>query len=373
MRRRHIAGLDTLRFFAALWVAMGHGAVPPLTAGHDPTQGLAWALNGFYSASISGPSAVILFFVISGFCIHYPYASGGAFDPRAFLIRRSVRILVPMVAAVALARALGVVAPSESDVLAGVPAWSLVAELIYYALYPLLRAVSRRVSWVAMCGIAFIAGLALALTEPIDNVNYPAWGYALDWVLGLPCWLMGVVLAGRVACGRELGGATRSRIWALRVGAVVLGAIATNLALQRIVGHHLTLNFFAIYATWWLAQEIRYSNGGGGGVSPLLEWAGRWSYSLYLMHITAFALFHRHFNLNLGHMVNWAICLAFPLLLSVVFYYLCEAPSHRLARKLSLWGAGGGHPGRASGVGEGAREEVCSGGTIGGITDRRRR
>ena len=40
---------------------------------HDPSNSIAWFVNGCYTTLACGLAAVIMFFVISGFCIHYPY------------------------------------------------------------------------------------------------------------------------------------------------------------------------------------------------------------------------------------------------------------------------------------------------------------
>lgn len=337
MNQNRIVGLDTLRFIAALWVAMGHGAIPPLTSGYDPGQPLAWAVNGVWTASISGPAAVIVFFIISGLCIHYPFACGKRFEILEFSVRRSIRIVLPMAAAILFARSAGGVDSGTSDLLAGIPAWSLVAELVYYALYPVLRRIPPKLSWSKILGISFVLSLVFALTKPINNVNYPAWGYWGDWFLGLPCWLMGVVLAERIGCRDVLPPASPRTVWLLRGGAAALGSLTSNLALQRIVGHHLTLNFFALYVSFWLSREVRYYNSGTQSSAPprFLEWAGSWSYSLYLVHITAFHAFDRCYTLRMGYVADWIVGLSFVLIAALGFYLLFERPAHGLARILA--------------------------------------
>lgn len=323
-------GLDSLRFVAALWVMMGHGAVPPLTDGHDPSNKLAWALNGFWSASISGPAAVIVFFVISGFCIHLPYEFGKPFRLAEFWARRWVRILIPMLVALLLYRRLYGVSESD-DPLVGVPAWSLICELIYYGLYPLLLWLSRKISFHRQFVIAFIVAFAFALTKPVTNVNYPAWGYSLDWILGLPCWYLGVLLAQQVREKRQAPG--HWAIWRYRLTAVAIGAITHNLALQQILGQHLTLNFFALFVFVWLKQELAFYQN-ERRPWPVLEWAGTFSYSLYLIHGIAFTLFHGWPLPMLGVNANWLLVVSWVLMLSWVFYVLVERPSHRVARWL---------------------------------------
>jgi len=128
-----LLGLDSLRFFAALWVMMRHGAMPPLTEGAGD-ESLPQTIDWIWRGAISGPAAVICFFVISGFCIHLPYANGKPFDLGEYALRRFVRLTLPMLAAVVLWRLFHGMGDFSKDWLAGIPAWSIVAELVYYSL-----------------------------------------------------------------------------------------------------------------------------------------------------------------------------------------------------------------------------------------------
>jgi peptidoglycan/LPS O-acetylase OafA/YrhL len=332
---KHIRGLDTLRFYAAIWVVMTHCGPLPLTAGGDKTNKISLAINGFYGGSINGPAAVILFFIISGFCIHYPFRAGyQGFELRSFLVRRFTRVLIPMFVAVIIVRLAGA-AKDGGDWFSGVPAWSLVAEMIYYTLYPLLRQLNQRFSWMKLCVVAYVPALLIATTVPLGNTNYVAWGgpYVSSWILGLPCWLLGVLLADKMATLANFSIPRISIIWAWRLGGIAIGALLHNLALQNIVGQHWTLNIFAIYGYFWIKKEILFHS----AVTPLVgnEWAGKWSYSLYLIHIAAFHVFG---NLNLpafGYLADWGLKMTFILAASYVFFLLVEKPSHKASRYLA--------------------------------------
>lgn len=324
-----LLGLDALRFFAALWVVMRHGAMPPLTTGAGK-EDLAQTVAKVWNGSISGPAAVIVFFVISGFCIHLPYARGKTFDLGEYVLRRFVRVVLPMAAALLLWRLFHGWDDFPSDWLGGIPAWSIVAELIYYALYPVLRLVPRT-PWKGLVGATFVGGLAFAwFTQTRTNINYPAWGYHLDWLLGLPVWLLGVVLAhGKPT----LPSPSVPRIWIARLFAVALGSLTTWLAWQRHAGHHLTLNFVGLYAVWWIRQELGYYR--SRKPPAIFEWAGTWSYSIYLVHGPAFAVYKQIRPAYFGHLADWILKLAFVLVLSWIFHMAVEKPSHRLAQFLA--------------------------------------
>lgn len=61
----------------------------------------------------------------------------------------------------------------------------------------------------------------------------------------------------------------------MRGGAAALGSITANLALQRVIGYHVTLNFFALYVLFWLHHEILYYNSGTHGIARPNSWNGQ--------------------------------------------------------------------------------------------------
>src|SRR5580704_8707351 len=66
--------ISSIRFVLAAWVALGHFGIPILQA---PQQGrILWVVRGLVNNAVSGQAAVIVFFVISGFCIHFPNRAG---------------------------------------------------------------------------------------------------------------------------------------------------------------------------------------------------------------------------------------------------------------------------------------------------------
>ena len=68
-----IRGLDSIRFIAALIVVFGHGAFLDLSAWLDHERMPGRLLVGIYNNLFAGQAAVIVFFLVSGFCIHYPF------------------------------------------------------------------------------------------------------------------------------------------------------------------------------------------------------------------------------------------------------------------------------------------------------------
>jgi peptidoglycan/LPS O-acetylase OafA/YrhL len=150
-----------------------------------------------------GMHGVDLFFVISGFCLSYPYLSGARFDWRAFAAKRAWRIIPPYYAALAF---LFVFVPwagelenggtSARDLLAQLTFWdgsgrhflssvfwSLCVEMRWYVAFPFILWLFVRSKW-AVGGLALSCYVLYALTE--TDVRD---------VVGLPAFMAGIGVA----------------------------------------------------------------------------------------------------------------------------------------------------------------------------------
>jgi peptidoglycan/LPS O-acetylase OafA/YrhL len=311
-------------------VLFGHIGPLPIFGGLDTSHGLWRVAHAAYVNSFSGPAAVIVFFVISGFCIHFPYRHEGIRRYPAWYLRRFARILLPLAGAAAIGRAVRVDLSNFNDFVF----WSLTAEAIYYALYPLLMWLRTVLGWRRLLLAAFVAAYALVVLRPEHEYtgSYPAFGVGLNWVLGLPCWLLGCYLAER--CDAMPAGRVRT-IWAWRFGAWAASAVCMTLRFQGGLGYYWTLDLFAILIFCWLAREVRHFR--AAPPLPWLEGAGKWSYSLYLGHVPATVLFGTLYAMAgapLPAAAEWAARVGFVLAFCYAFYVVVEAPSHRLARWL---------------------------------------
>lgn len=323
-----ICGLDTLRFIASIWVVFGHCGAPPLTQGLDRTSLPALLVQGFYGNFFAAVPAVIVFFVISGFCIHYPNRSQGAFEILPFLARRYIRIGIPMAAAIFIASPLQVnLALFHNSIL-----WSLLAELIYYSIYPFLRLLRARLGWGIIMAGSFVLAYCAILVHP-SALDYSPFGPALCWLIALPCWLMGCRLA-EVDFSKNLPAASSLYLWSWRFGIWFLSWTCSVLRFHSPIGYPWTLNLFAIAVFFWLQVEIKAFK-----LNPParpLEWAGQWSYSIYLIHLIADTTYQKLPMPNFGFNLNWTLRMLFILCVSYVFYLIIEKPGHYIARTISL-------------------------------------
>ncbi|MEO9130533.1 MAG: acyltransferase [Sphingomonas sp.] len=320
-----LSGLDSIRIVCAFMVALNHfgGKFGPDL---QPLVGerLAWVINELIGIIPNGPAAVIVFFVLSGFVVHLPRVEGRPLQLPEYLCRRYVRI-APAAALTAIVYfSLGVI-PAGMNVNASV-LWSIVCELIYYGLYPLI--IRSRIPIAALMIGAFCLVFAIAFGNHLPaHSSFTTFGYG-SWLIGLPCWLAGCWLAENY---------TRFPAWTDRRLWIVRGAIWALGAAQMLWHWHgnagvfssniFSLVLFTVPATLWLGLEARALRAS----PPPLDRLGAASYSLYLAHpvaLWAFASFdHRGWLLLLAYAVTTT---AF----TMVCYFGVERPTHRLAKRL---------------------------------------
>jgi peptidoglycan/LPS O-acetylase OafA/YrhL len=297
-----LRGLDRLRFILAAWVVLGHFG-PHLTEGRPIVR---LVVNNLFDA----PAAVIAFFVISGLCVHFPQRASRSVAIWRFYSRRYLRILPPAAIAVGLAFVVG----ASVEHVWSSTMWSLLCEEIYYALYPLLLVAARRYGWPRLIVAAYLGAFVVLLATRGDGPGYTNRGYLFTWLVGLPCWLLGCQLAERRP---RLPGT----VWQWRVAVFLVSCLIGVITFHTPIGAPWTLDAFAVLCAAWLAVEIDRAPPDSGWLSK----AGATSYSVYLLHVIAYSALE-----PLG-LPGYVRCFAiFPI--AFAFYFLVEAPFHRLAR-----------------------------------------
>jgi peptidoglycan/LPS O-acetylase OafA/YrhL len=329
VKHQRVAGLDSIRAICALWVMMAHIGFPPLIEGLDRSNPFGKLVGGIYGNLWSGPAAVIVFFVVSGFCIHYPFVSSLQIPSlRTYLARRYLRIGIPLIVAIGISSVLKNSLSLFNDSIL----WTLVAEMIYYGLYPGLLACRRKCNgWAPIILGCVGMALVLASTNPSAG-NYPSYGNLGNWIIGLPCWLSGCWLAEKVQRKEPTLTPSPNSIWTWRLSIWGMATVCSILRYHSPFGYPWTLNLFSIAVVFWLAHEIAHCTS-----TPFprwLEWGGSWSYSLYLIHLLAAPLYGQLNIPNLGYFFNWTLLVFFVLLCSYLFYLLVELPSHFAARSV---------------------------------------
>jgi peptidoglycan/LPS O-acetylase OafA/YrhL len=407
-----VHALDGLRGLAALMVLAHHvllASVPQLA---DPYAGLAqprgavvWLLTYTPLHIVwGGPEAVVVFFVLSGFVLSLPVARGGRLRIGSYYPSRFLRLYLPVWGALALAAALHLAVshqtvpeaswwlnghsqplqahaglldasllPGAGDWGFTTVLWSLRWEVLFSLLLPLLLlAPLRRYVWSAaaalLCFVALLRGggsLGAGATQVGALLGLSGGEYLLE----LPPFVLGVLLAFRHEqiehLAAALGERTARNIAAkLALGVGCVGAMTANWWLP---GSEDPAALVAAGACLALVGALCVGAFGGFLESAPMQWTGRRSYSLYLVHepivvALAFAAGGR------PSPVLFAL-VAIPLALAAAaaFFRCVEYPSHRLARRWTVYraatypvhrptghGVASGSPARAAGVADAA-------------------
>ena len=151
-----VPGLDSFRLVAAIIVMVYHVWAFPLFQGIEKTL-LVKYLDGFYNVLWNGPAAVIVFFVISGFCIHFPYRNTRKYPKWIlFSVKRILRLSIPFVAVLIIETTIKLDGVRVGNNLwYSIVGWSLTCELLYYLSYPMLYKFSKRYSWLQIFIISY--------------------------------------------------------------------------------------------------------------------------------------------------------------------------------------------------------------------------
>ncbi|WP_158992200.1 acyltransferase [Mucilaginibacter sp. L196] len=318
-------GVDSIRFILALIVMLSHFDDP--IADHCKKSGshAVQLFGALLANAFNGTAAVIAFFIISGFVIHYPNKNK-TIDLKKFWIRRFSRILIPLI--VIFFAGIKFNHPDQLVI------WSLICELAYYALYPLLAKIpgSWKQKFIAAFIISAIMICTLAFHELVAFYKqsnhmmqgyYWQFGFSLTWIVGLPVWLLGVVLAEHIDNFKQVsfGKVAIYRI-AIFLVSCILGFAKFHLHLSYI----LSMNIFAIALYKWLQAEIVYFKTRKPYI--IFEHMGKFSYSLYLCHPIIYALLVLLIPVN---MLTYPIFIILTIIISYVFYLLVERPAHLFA------------------------------------------
>jgi len=358
----NLPALDGLRGVAVLWVIFFHAFVLRKDLG-DPWIGIAASSSWLGPVIGSGYLGVDLFFLLSGFLLALPWfvhAMRGQPSPsaREFYARRARRILpayyaqlvllfavvVPLLRGldywrsdlyvylynfVAHATFLHNTTPlSSGSMQVNGALWTLAVEVQFYLLVPLVAPLVARwprralavsfalaIAWrlAVHDGLGPLVAFEMALGRP--------WGWTEDVVRylllhQLPSYcghfVLGMVLGGAWLSWRE-GEHSRAARRALDAGLVLaLGLLYWTIAIDGRVAGSLTWAIPALCLGFLLWRAALGDGAGKVLASKPLAFAGRVSYSAYLLHLPLLFLWNRY----AATLASW---LSLPLYLAAVF------------------------------------------------------
>ena len=363
-----LTALDGLRGVAAMVVVLYHlylVAEPVLRrqGGSGVGSPLWWVSQTPLKLVTSGSEAVLVFFVLSGLVVALPALKPGGFSWSGFLSGRLARLYLPVWASIAIGTLLIWMIPRhDSAVSQGTwmdnsqatsttwstflteasltrasydlnnVLWSLRWELLFSVLLPLFVAAAIFTAryWVVALAAA-IALSTIGVLSGIDGLRY------------LPVFFIGTLMAVRLDAIREW---TRRRV--LRARSTLWGMALTGVALLLLICQWLLRPLVPAgsVANTLLAQLSVLGAAGlvlaAIGVAPVrtalevrpLQWLGRVSFSLYLIHMPLLATLTFMFGDDRWWLVA-LITVPLAVLAAWGFNRVIEGPSQRLARRIS--------------------------------------
>jgi peptidoglycan/LPS O-acetylase OafA/YrhL len=344
-----------MRGFAALLVAYFHCRQVEWVGMQAFHQSMGHALNlnalaAYLTFPIAwGSAGVPIFFVISGYCIH----RGGALrlaanpayrlDTGNFWLRRFARIYPVLLAALVLTFALDwfslQLPPVNHKIreiglqaflvnllsLQGVAGktfgsngalWTLSLEVQFYAIYPLLFALRRRIGMTSVLALVALVNVLSAYVLERHDIQFFT-SYWFSWMLG--AWIAD-------ARARRAPQASSSMwLYALAAGFVALGCAAFHF------GQYGAFQLWAIGFAFYLYKALERGNADRGPAfgTRLLGRFGDFSFSLYLIHLPIFVLLSSLLFRSSLQMSIWPsfgyMLVAVPV--AYVFYRLVELPA----------------------------------------------
>lgn len=375
--------LDSLRGLAALVVVFQHVYLmwPQASVGTP-----LWVSFSPLRLLINGHGAVIVFFVLSGYVLSLPFLSGRKLSYPDFLVRRFFRIYAPYALAIVVAALAFVIAAPPSglgsawfqgiwtgadatpltlgqhlamtgrrqDMWLNPITWSLVYELRISLILPLLLLLSRNLLAGILATVAayVVSAYALLTTGAAHSlIDSERFGATLWLTLHYAPYFMLGILAARhhealSRLIRRCGAPVTAGLFACALLLLCLPTEIHNpkvLALLGMDGQAQVLKFIpeallGIGAAL-LIILIRAVGVAKSPFNPLrwapVEWLGKVSYSLYLLHFPIVVLLFRNLLGEAPFAMIAGLAIACSLAAAALFYWAVEEPFMAIGRRAS--------------------------------------
>ncbi len=373
MTRRY-KELDSLRGIAAIIVLLGHFlALFPILG----KKVMYSTFGAYFSILWQGHSAVIIFFVLSGFVLSLPFYKGTEFNYLKYLIKRVCRIYIPYIVILFIAIGIKLGIHSKIGTIPGLVQWgswnievsfnrvmdhilflrefnsdafimviwSLVHEMRISIVFPLIIFLLLRVNWKVSIGIAmFLSVIGYLLMKNIPSeFNMPV---STNYFITLHYSSM-FIIGALLAKNREY---LVSKIINSKVKYILLplGLLFFSypripfMLLSKLIGE-IDYDLYLIIIDWYIcfgAVLIILSALSSKLFSKLLlikpvQFIGEISYSLYLVHpivlLTTVHIFYGKISVPLILLISFI----FTMVVSVLCYKFIEIPSIKIGRKLA--------------------------------------
>lgn len=360
MATTRITSLDGLRGVAAVAVVLGHARIIYIENDPGAWMGLPGVRQLLNATGPWGFTAVWLFFILSGFVLAWSFTKNAKVDYGVYILRRLVRLYVPVWGAVLLAVVTMLIVSrnvkglgdwvashparielrhvvSDLTLLGGTgsnitPLWSLRWEVFFSVLLILYVLVARKVNpWVMMVACyalsvtGHVIGNHLLFYMPMFGIGVAfafAWGTIQQLSMRAAGWFTRApFVAGALAVGVLLAAASLQSLHqilpSLGISTPIPGGLTVALRLLSVA-----LIVVIVGVSKTVAKVFAWAP---------IAWLGKISFSLYLVHeIVILAAVYSTRADPTALVVAVALC--FPV--AWLFYKLVEAPAHKLSRRI---------------------------------------
>ena len=305
--------------------------------------------------------AILLFFLISGFCIHYPNTIKAEHPSwKTYFKRRFWRIYPTYACAILFTaiisyycyykwgdrtwapekvlRVLSITQnypPGNGQFLSNPSLWTIPLEIEFYALYPVAFFLLSRIKF---CWLIFLSVCISSVSVYIAKLGMQWISFTAFFLW--PTWLLGIWIA---ELHREKKVAKLNTLY-LFAGAILLLISSLTSVLEK-------WDSWCQYTSWtgfyfflfllFLRLEKFFSKFNQFFILKILSWLGKISFSLYLIHFPLFKLFgyfHRdYFGDKPANFLVTLIYLIPVIILSWLFYKFIENPIHKWSKGIKIF------------------------------------
>ena len=311
-----------------------------------------------------GWTALPIFFVVSGFCIHLTYCHPRQSDLKSFYVRRFFRIYPPYLLALLIFTFIYPLTRipftkltywgqflthvflchniSDLSIVAiNAPFWTIAIEVQLYLIFPLILIFARRYSYVRALLVLGLIEFSLQLFAVIVYEHPPL--FAPAWLRGSPfffcfSWGLGAAIADAYLSGKPLA--------LMRIHPVVW--LVPGILTSTFPAYEFSFGFFALFTASIIWRHLTKApvEEKPSSLRRVIRITGIYSYSIYLIHdpiLRAVILFYKArfpgienhpFLIFAAGVSSWL--LVFPL--SALMYYWVEKPGIALGKRvLRVW------------------------------------
>jgi peptidoglycan/LPS O-acetylase OafA/YrhL len=272
-----------------------------------------------------GISSVLIFFMLSGLCIHLPVASGKKLNIGSFFVRRGIRILPTFIATYCLISYLKL---NIKTVDFDAPTWSLWVEMIYYAAYPMLYFISSKITTQKLLAISIAISIAATCLLGFPRNFHGGNNIFQNAMMGLAYWVAGMLLAEILTKQQELKFPKfllEIELWKLRALLILLDVAIFSFYYLFKLPYTVSFAIISPLLFLYVCREIRETR-----FNVLLTHIGIFSYSLYLFHQPLMQLL----NYIDPEFSSGISALIFVIAICYIPYLLIEKPSIAIIQRL---------------------------------------